>query len=143
MNDRLLTGVSTAGGISCVAIGAVHAIGGVRVVPGAASSSATVDSQERFFGPIFAAWGLLLLRAGRQPADLATLDLLSASMIAGGAARVLSMRDRGRPHPFYVAMTVIEFVAPAGVLALTRRARWHSPEPTPVDCDRRGASDRG
>lgn len=123
MTDRLLARVSAAGGACCVGIGALHAVGGVRVVPGATNGNATVDSQERFFGPIFAAWGLLLLRAGREPSDLAALDLLSTSMIAGGAARVVSMLDRGRPHPFYVALTVIEIVAPSAVLALTRMAR--------------------
>jgi hypothetical protein len=39
-------------------------------------SKATIDSQEGFFGPIFAAWGLLFLRAGREPADPAKVDLL-------------------------------------------------------------------
>jgi hypothetical protein len=124
VDDQTLSRMSSAAGITCIAIGAAHAASGLRGLPGAPAGDASLDSQERFFGPIFAAYGLAWMRAGRrQPPDLATIDIMSGAMLAGGVARLLSMADRGRPHPFYIALTAIEFVVPPAFLVMTRAAR--------------------
>ena len=122
--DEALSRMSSLAGGTCIAIGAVHAATGLRGLVGAPEGDASLDSQERFFGPIFAAYGLTWVRAGRrQPPDLATIDILSWAMLGGGLARLLSMADRGRPHPFYVGLTAVEFIVPPVFLAMTRAAR--------------------
>jgi hypothetical protein len=109
-------------GAACTAIGANHALLGLRSVIGAKSAAGNVDldSQERFYGAMFAGYGLAWLQAARRdPIPAPTVRFLSVVMAMGGAARVVSMLERGRPQPFYVALTAIEFVAPAALIAMT------------------------
>jgi hypothetical protein len=109
-------------GVSCTAIGAAHTALGVRSVIGVdASAGPSVDSQERFFGGIFGGYGLAWVWASRQdPIPSEVVRFLSASMAVGGVGRVLSMIERGRPHPFWVSLTAVEFAAPAAFWWLTR-----------------------
>lgn len=114
---------ATAMGLACTAIGANHAVLGLRSVIGAGDARGNVDldSQERFYGAMFAGYGLAWLDLARQPAPSPrAVRFLSVVMAMGGAARVISMLERGRPQPFYVGLTAIEFVAPAALVAMTR-----------------------
>ncbi len=101
MDDTRLARLSAVTGLTCAAIGAAHIATGLRGLPGRPVGDASLDSQERFFGAVFAAYGLLWARAGRAtPPDVTTIDILSGAMAAGGVARLVSLRERGRPHPF-------------------------------------------
>jgi hypothetical protein len=121
MLARYLKPTATSMGVACTAIGANHALLGLRSVIGAQSANDNIDldSQERFYGGMFAGYGLAWLWAARQaPIPVAPVRFLSAVMAMGGVARVISMIERGRPQPFYVALTAIEFVAPAVLVAM-------------------------
>lgn len=46
------------------------------------------------------------------------IRLLAAGLFAGGLGRVVSLIDKGQPHPFWIAMLVVEIVIPALFFAL-------------------------
>lgn len=100
-------------GIACVAIGLFHVALGNGSVPGADSAGATVDSLQRFFGAIFAGYGLVWLWAARQsPIPATVVRWLAGVFLLGAVGRLLSLAVHGWPHWFQVVLTVIELVMP-------------------------------
>src|SRR6476469_8364362 len=108
-------------GVTCVVIGLVHVAAGIASVPGEAHSGATVDSRERFYGVLFAAYGGQWLWAGRRavvPLDL--VRALAAVMFLGGVARLLSIAVDGSPQWFQTVLLVVELVVPVLFVVLAR-----------------------
>ncbi|KLI06701.1 hypothetical protein ACT17_04570 [Mycolicibacterium conceptionense] len=108
-------------GWTCIAIGGVQLIGGVRGEPGM-TADATVDSHVRFMGPVFAGYGLGWLDAAsaREP-DLNRMLMLAGLMALGGIGRIVTRATLGRPHRFHDLLLGIELAAPVVVEALGRR----------------------
>ncbi|MED5813650.1 DUF4345 domain-containing protein [Mycolicibacterium sp. 050232] len=108
-------------GWTCIAIGGVQLIGGVRGEPGM-TGDATVDSHIRFMGPVFAGYGLGWLDAAsaREP-DLNRMRMLAGLMAVGGIGRLVTRATLGRPHRFHDLLLGIELAAPVVVEALGRR----------------------
>jgi hypothetical protein len=97
----------------CVASGVAHLALGARIVPGEAGTGATVDSRERFYGAVFLGYGLAWEWAARRtPTPAGLVQFLAGILLLGGVGRVISVVDRGRPHRFQTALTVVEFVLP-------------------------------
>ncbi|MBT2446145.1 DUF4345 domain-containing protein [Streptomyces sp. ISL-43] len=110
---RVLRYLVLAMGFACVAIGLLHVALGNDSVPGASSAGATVDSLQRFFGAIFAGYGLAWLWAARRsPIPATAVRLLAAVFLLGAVGRLLSIAAHGWPHRFQVILTVIELVMP-------------------------------
>lgn len=104
-------------GAACVGIGVVHLLAGTASVPGEGLADATVDSRERFYGAIFAGYGLSWVWAARQtPADERPLRVLAGVFLAGGLGRLLSWKVEGRPHGFQLVLTAIELALPVPFL---------------------------
>ncbi|MFD4337937.1 DUF4345 domain-containing protein [Streptomyces anulatus] len=100
-------------GVACVAIGLFHVIGGNAAIPGESDAGATLDSLGRFFGAIFVGYGLVWLWAARQaPVPARVIRWLAAVFLLGGIGRILSLAAHGWPHPFQVALAVIELAFP-------------------------------
>lgn len=123
MHHTLLTLAKTCG-YACVAIGSAQFLLGAAMEPGFDRTSAPVDSQVRFFGPVFAGYGLAWIAAacGDQP-DLRRMRALSRMMALGGLGRLISRARVGHPHPFQDLLTVVELVWPATVEAMARSPR--------------------
>jgi hypothetical protein len=116
---RALRMLARSTGAACTGIGVMHAVVGARSVIGLTDSGATEDSQERFYGSIFAGYGVAWLHAARaERMSPQTVRWLAATMAGGGAARVLGTFRSGRPHSFWLVMTAVEFVVPAAALWL-------------------------
>ncbi|MHA6765058.1 DUF4345 domain-containing protein [Streptacidiphilus sp. PAMC 29251] len=110
---RVLRWLVLAMGIACVAIGLFHMALGNDSVPGASSAGATVDSLQRFFGAIFAGYGLAWLWAARQsPIPATAVRWLAGVFLLGAAGRLISLAVHGWPQWFQVVLTVIELVMP-------------------------------
>ncbi|MFF7458634.1 DUF4345 domain-containing protein [Kitasatospora sp. NPDC008115] len=100
-------------GIACVAIGLAHMLLGNASIPGAESAGVTIDSLGRFFGAIFAGYGLAWLWAARQtPIPARAVRWLAAVLLLGGLGRLLSLAAQGRPHWFQMALTAVELALP-------------------------------
>ncbi|MBC9717495.1 DUF4345 domain-containing protein [Streptomyces sp. TRM66268-LWL] len=101
-------------GVACVAIGLFHVAGGNAAIPGEADAGATLDSLGRFFGAIFAGYGLVWIWAVRQETVPArVVRWLAAVFLLGGIGRLLSLAVHGWPHSFQVALTVLELALPS------------------------------
>lgn len=100
-------------GISCVAIGLGHVLLGNASIPGAGDAGTTIDSLGRFFGAVFAGYGLAWLWVARQrPIPATAVRWLAGVLLLGGAGRLLSLARHGWPHWFQVVLTVIELALP-------------------------------
>lgn len=107
-------------GWSCIAIGGMQLVGGVRAEPGM-DGDATVDSHVRFMGPVFASYGLSWLEAANAPEpDLARMRLLAGLMAVGGLGRIATRATLGRPHRFHDVLLALELAAPVLVEAAVR-----------------------
>ncbi|MEU6231515.1 DUF4345 domain-containing protein [Kitasatospora sp. NPDC047058] len=96
-------------GVACVAIGLFHVVGGNAAVPGEAGAGATVDSMGRFFGAVFAGYGLAWVWAARQsPVPARVVRVLAGVFLLGALGRVLSIVVEGRPHGFQLFLMVLE-----------------------------------
>lgn len=122
-----MSGLSALGrltGWSCIAIGGVQLVGGVRAEPGM-DGDATVDSHVRFMGSVFVAYGLGWLEAasGAEP-RLDRMRLLAGLMATGGASRLITRATMGRPHRFHDVLLTMELAAPVLVEAASRRDHY-------------------
>ncbi|GAA0299821.1 DUF4345 domain-containing protein [Streptomyces polychromogenes] len=100
-------------GLACTAIGLFHVVAGNAAIPGEADAGPTMDSLGRFFGAIFAGYGLAWLWAARQePVPARVVRWLAVVFLLGGVGRLLSLAVEGWPHPFQVVLTLIELVLP-------------------------------
>ena len=110
-------------GWTCLAIGGVQLVGGVRGEPGM-TDDATVDSHVRFMGSAFAGYGLGWLDAAAAPEpDLNRMRVLAGLMALGGVGRLATRATIGRPHRFHDLLLAIELAAPVVVEALGRYER--------------------
>jgi hypothetical protein len=120
--ENTVTALCSVSGIACLLISGIHLLfGTARIVAGAEDANATVDSLDRFFAAIFGGYGLAWLRAGRRrPVPATDIRILSGVMAVGGAGRVISLVQRGRPHWFQLVLGAVELLVPAMFIALLR-----------------------
>jgi hypothetical protein len=116
------------GAAAAVLIAIAHTIFGTASIPGGEPVNPTLDGEDRFYAVIFGGYGLALWRASNDVVGRAeTVRLLAALFFVGGLARALAWALRGPPHPFFIAMTLIELGLPfviwrlLGLIARERR----------------------
>lgn len=119
-------------GVSIAIIGLWHVGQGSSVILGAGDVSASVDSEDRFFGAVFFGYGLGWLLCATDPVRWrVSLYGQSGIFLLGGLARILSLVQVGRPHDLYLWLMAVELIVPFvlfGLLAgLPRRARTLKP----------------
>jgi hypothetical protein len=108
-------------GVTNVAIGLYHLSLGVVSVPGEWAAGATVDSRERFYGAIFAGYGLLWIWAARQhPIPANVVRWLAGVFWLGAAGRLISLAVAGPPQWFQLVLTGLELALPPIYLMLAR-----------------------
>ena len=101
--------------------GAHSALTGDGSLPGRGGEHSRVDSELRYYGVFYAAYGLVALRTGlRAEPDPDATRGLAAVLFAGGVARANGWRARGRPHPVQVALLAAELGVPPLLLGLAR-----------------------
>lgn len=100
-------------GVACAAIGLGHFILGIASVPGETLSGPTVDSRERYYAALFAAYGAAWVWAARtSPPTWRLMRWLALTMLVGGLGRVISLLQHGPPQWFQMVLGVIELVLP-------------------------------
>jgi hypothetical protein len=78
-----------------------------------------MDSELRFYAALWAAYGVVVLRAARRlETHFHEVPWLAATFFAGGVGRILSRLSVGAPHPFFTLLLVIEISLPVVITAL-------------------------
>ena len=120
---RALRSLCYAGGAIASAAGTHSMLAGAGAVPGRPRASAALDSELRYYGAFYAAFGVALLRAApRAETEGGTVRALAATVFAGGLARARGLRE-GRPHPGQLGLLALELGVPPAIWALQARAR--------------------
>jgi hypothetical protein len=111
--ERPLRAFFTLLGVVALIAGLYGAATGVGGMLGEARASASVDSELRFLAVSWAAFGAVSLWVAPRLAEHVTVvRALALVLFAAGLARVVSWADVGRPDGIYVALMVIELLAP-------------------------------
>ncbi|TXS76049.1 DUF4345 domain-containing protein, partial [Streptomyces sp. sk2.1] len=130
--DKALRGLVQAMGYACLAIGLFHVLLGNAAIPGGGSAGPTIDSLGRFFGAVFAGYGLGWLWAARQsPIPATAVRWLAGVFLLGAVGRVLSLTVHGWPHWFQVALAVVELVLAPPVKTVVRTLKVTAPAARP------------
>lgn len=118
---RALLGV---GGAITVGVSLLHIAFGPSVIPGSIPVNATMDSEDRFYAVMFLAYGAVMLWTLRGlERKLPVVRFLAAVLFVGGLGRIVSLIAVGLPHPFFVAMTIVELALPPVIVSITMRVR--------------------
>ena len=100
-------------GATAIFIALLHVVLGPSAIPGSVPVNATMDSEDRFYATLFAAYGVALLWCVRDIESKAkVVYFLAATFFVGGLARLISIAAVGLPSDFFVAMTVLELLIP-------------------------------
>jgi Domain of unknown function (DUF4345) len=109
-------------GITAIFIALSHVVLGPPAIPGSIPVNATMDSEDRFYATLFAAYGAALIWCIRDIEKKSrTVYFLAATFFAGGLARLISIAFVGPPNGFFIAMTVLELTIPAFMAIMQRR----------------------
>lgn len=119
---RVLTVLLHALGGTIVVIGLLHFLFGPAIIPGAPEVNATLDSEDRFLGTIFLAYGATIVWCAFDvDARSRQIRLVALVFFGGGVARLISVAAKGLPDPFFVAMAAIELLLPLAIAWLVWR----------------------
>jgi hypothetical protein len=109
-------------GVAVVGIGLAHLVLGGAAVIGGSPLNATAQGEHRFFAALFACYGLAFLWC--VPAietKKRQINVLAATFLVGGLARLASIAISGPPNAFYSALLVIELALPIVLFYLVSR----------------------
>lgn len=100
-------------GMTAILIASLHIVLGPSAIPGSIPVNPTMDSEDRFYATLFAAYGVALLWCIKDvERKSAFVYFLALTFFIGGLARLVSMAAVGLPNTFFIVMTVLELLIP-------------------------------
>jgi Domain of unknown function (DUF4345) len=109
-------------GATAIFIASLHVVLGPSAIPGSIPVNATMDSEDRFYATLFAAYGAALLWCIRDIERKGeVVYFLALTFFVGGLARLVSMAVVGLPNRFFTAMTALELVIPVVMAVMQSR----------------------
>ena len=100
-------------GVTAIFIASLHVVLGPSAIPGSVPVNPTMDSEDRFYATLFAAYGVALIWCIKDIERKSMIVyFLTATFFAGGLARLVSIAAVGLPNAFFISMTVLELVIP-------------------------------
>jgi hypothetical protein len=109
-------------GVICVGISLAHLAVGPDAIMGGSQVNATSDGEDRFYAGLFGAFGLAAIWCARDvERKQVYVSALAAAFLIGGIGRLISFIVVGRPHPFFLAMLVVELVLPVLMVLMAKR----------------------
>src|SRR5262245_3157507 len=100
-------------GLTVIFIASLHIAIGSAAIPGSVPVNATMDSEDRFYDTMFAAYGVALLWCIKDIERKSKLVyFLALTFFIGGLARLVSIAAVGLPNTFFITMTVLELLIP-------------------------------
>jgi hypothetical protein len=123
LGRRALRAPFYVGGLVATGAGLDTALRGIRSIAGERTGgSAAIESEVRFYGGIYFAYGLLMLSlAPRADRSATAVRGLAGALFVGGLARAGGWRATGRPHALQQALLAIELGAPPLLVAWQAR----------------------
>jgi hypothetical protein len=111
-------------GVVDIAIALAHIFVGPASSPGSIPVNATMDSEDRFYAVLFAAYGAAILWCVRDiERKSAVVYFLMATFFVGGLARLISIAAVGLPNTFFIALTIVELVLPLLLAWMMKRVK--------------------
>jgi hypothetical protein len=121
---KALRGLLYLGGAVATGAGIDTMLRGSASLPGNPGANAAVESELRYYGAFYAAFGLHTFRvAARAEPDPAAVRTIAAVVFAGGLARARGWLREGRPNTGQIALLAIELGAPPLTIALQTSGR--------------------
>ena len=109
-------------GMTAIFIASLHIVLGPSAIPGSVPVNATMDSEDRFYATLFAAYGVALLWCIKGiERKSRVVYFLALTFLVGGLARLVSIAAVGLPNTFFIAMTVLELLIPFGMAFMQSR----------------------
>jgi hypothetical protein len=109
-------------GVIVIAISLAHFAIGPQAIIGGVAVNPTMAGEDRFFAGLLLCCGIALLWCARDVQHKRVyIDVLAAAFFVGGIGRLLAIALDGPPHPFYVAMLVLELALPPLMVVVARR----------------------
>ncbi len=100
-------------GVIVIGISLAHFAIGPKAIIGGVAVNATMAGEDRFFAGLLLCYGVALLWCARDVQHKRVyINLLAAVFFVGGIGRLLAVVVDGAPHPFYVAMLIVELALP-------------------------------
>jgi len=101
-------------GVTTIVIATLHVLLGPAAIPGSIPVNPTMDSEDRFYATLFAAYGVTLLWCVKNTeCKSMVVYFLALTFFVGGLARLASMVAVGLPNTFFIVMTAFELLIPA------------------------------
>jgi Domain of unknown function (DUF4345) len=123
-------------GVTAIFIVSLHIVLGPAAIPGSVPVNATMDSEDRFYATMFAAYGVALLWCNKDiERKSQVVYFLALTFFVGGLARLVSIAAVGFPHPFFIAMTVLELLIPFVMAIMQSRVSKTVPAPAGAPAD--------
>lgn len=117
-----LRAILTVGGCVAAAAGMDTVLRGVRSVPGDQHANAAVESEMRFYGAFYAAYGVAILGLARRPdAYPGAIRAVAGVLMLAGLGRAGGWVAHGAPHPVQRALLIVELALPPAMVALQER----------------------
>jgi hypothetical protein len=109
-------------GIVAIFIALLHIILGPKAIPGSIPVNPTMDSEDRFYATLFAAYGVAMLWCIKDIEQKSkVVYFLAFTFLVGGLARLVSIAAVGLPNTFFITMTVLELLIPFLIMFLQWR----------------------
>jgi Domain of unknown function (DUF4345) len=109
-------------GVIVIGISLAHFAIGPQAIIGGAAANPTMAGEDRFFAALLLCCGIALLWCAQGVQHKRVyIELLAAAFFVGGIGRLLAVLIDGPPHPFYVAMLVLELALPPLMVVVARR----------------------
>ena len=109
-------------GVIVIGISLAHFAIGPRAIIGGVAVNATMAGEDRFFAGLLLCYGVALLWCAHDVQHKRVyINLLAAVFFVGGIGRLVAVVVDGAPHPFYVAMLVVELALPPLMVVAAKR----------------------
>ena len=119
---RAIRGIFYLGGVVATGAGLHTAAAGARSVPNQELANPSVESELRFYGAFYLAYGLAALQIAPQADTNANAVRAHMGVLfAAGLARAGGWLAVGRPHRFQLALLAVELALPPSVVAWQAR----------------------
>jgi hypothetical protein len=114
---RALSALLLVAGAVPIVTGVFTVLTGAGGIPGENETSASVESELRFFAVFWIAYGATVIwTAPRAARETTLVRALMAVLFLGGIARAIAWAAEGHPHGLFIVLMAIELLLPPAIV---------------------------